>query len=272
MLTREDLLKEYQELAPYPAVLLRLSEIVLSGTYTIDDIVNVIKYDQGITVDVIRYSNSVESSSSRSIASLQDAIVRMGGSRILRYLLARWFYSSVSSALKADRQSKAFWQHGVISALASEVLSEEFPKLSHQDAFTTALLHDIGMIPLSMHAMKMSLDFDWSVFADDLDTELKLFGNSHAETGAMLLEYWGFPLDMVDAVRFHSLGEGGPSPLSDLVRMSSYFAAQTALDVEMREKTFQGFGVDIDKTTFQRIITKLESHSFLLFDELKAMD
>lgn len=222
MIGRQDLERELLEIAPFSASLMRLTDIILSGSYTIDDICNVIKLDQALTLDVIAYANSAESGSIKTIASVQEAIVRMGGSRIMRYLLAKWFRGSVAATIGSSADSLLFWKHGIHAAIASDVIADAVKELTHPAAFTTCLVHDVGWVPFAGWSMRFRHVFDWQLFrTEGQDKERKRFGYDHPEVGAMVLEKWRFPVDSINAVRFHSQLSGGPEILTDIIRLSN---------------------------------------------------
>lgn len=222
MITRQQLNRELEHIPPFAASLMRLTNIILSGEYSIDDVTRVIRLDQGLTLDVISYANSAESGPAKDITSVSEAIVRMGGARIMRYLLSKWFRGNVSRALGSGKESQLLWKHGVISAMASDVFGDIFPSLSHPAAFTTTLLHDIGRTPLVRWAKQNDILYEWN--ADDdrmVEYEKKSFGFSHCEIGAMILARWSFPEPIVEAVRNHAEDKGGPEPLTEIIRLAN---------------------------------------------------
>jgi len=271
MITRRELQQEYHRIPPFVPTLLRLADLILSGNYTIDEIIRVIRYDPGITVDVIRYANSAESAASRTIQSLQDAVVRLGGGRILRYLLGHWFHGSISASIGRDQRSLELWRHGIYAAVTADRIANVHEQFRHPAGFTVALLHDIGLIPLILYARRNNLDLSWNINEDDTEEESKLLGYSRAEVGAMLLEHWNFPKEMVDAVRFHVLGEGGPWPLTELVRIASYCAcAVTIVDPETLNAYLRRVSVSISCEELSSIIPLVSAEGNQIITEIES--
>lgn len=221
-MTQDQLAKQIEVIPPFASSLMRLSDLIMSGEYTLDDVVKVVKLDQGLTVDVIAYANSAESGPSAEITSVQHAIVRMGGARLLRYLLAKWFRGSVYSTLGSDSNSSSLWLHGVQSSILSDQLAFYLPTFKHPMAFTTCLLHDIGRIPLAVWATENHVVYDWS--KNDLATiemEKNIFGFDHGHVGAMVLERWKFAPAIVDAVRSHGEQYAPYNLLNDSIRIAN---------------------------------------------------
>lgn len=222
MITRQQLNRELDNIPPFASTLMKLTNVILSGEYTIDDVTRIIRLDQGLTIDVISYANSAESGPAKDITSVSEAIVRMGGARIMRYLLSKWFRGNVSRILGTGRESLNLWRHGVMAAMSADILCNENQNFRHPAAFTAALLHDIGRTPLVRWAMKNELLYEWN--ADDdrmVEFEAKTFGFSHCEIGAMILDKWHFPAIICDAVNHHADPDGGPEPLTDILRLAN---------------------------------------------------
>jgi HD-like signal output (HDOD) protein len=222
MISKQELDKELSQIPPFAASLMRLTDIILSGNYTIDDVCNVVKLDQALTIDVIGYSNSAESGSIKSISSVQEALVRMGGARIMRFLLAKWFRGSVAASMGSSADSSLFWKHGVNAAVATDVLAEEIPSLRHPAAFTASLVHDVGWVPFASWSQHHHQDFNWKLLRNEGNQkELARYGFTHMEVGALILEKWRFSKETVEAVRSHSEPGSGPHPLTDSIRFAN---------------------------------------------------
>lgn len=219
---RQQLLNEIEAIAPFSTSLLRLSDIIMGGEFAMDDVCRIIRMDQVLTLDVIGYANSVESGPLRQITSVQDAIVRMGGARIMRFLLAKWFRGSVASAVSSARESLDFWKHGVYCAVSADLLTSLDGASPDPIAYTTCILHDIGKLPLSRLARAHKLNYSWVSGSESIsDIEQSQLGWSHAEVGALILEQWHFPKQIVEAVKSHCNETQLLSSLAQVVRMAN---------------------------------------------------
>ena len=82
----------------------------------------------------------------------------------------------------------------------------EGDKKQADDAFTTAVVHDVGEIVLAL-----SMGEDYARIRDrakiqglpSYQVEAAVLGVSHAEIGAYLLGLWGLPFNVVEAVAYH---------------------------------------------------------------------
>jgi len=244
MMTRQQLLQELEVVPPFAVSLMRLTNMILSGDYTIEDVTKIVRLDQGLTIDVISYANSAESGPAKDITSVQEAIVRMGGVRIMRYLLSKWFRGNVAAALGSNTDSHSLWLEGVMAAVASDIIVDECPEFRHPAAFTTALLHDVGRVTLNRWAVHHGVSFDWNnCDAEGLEKETQVFGFNHAEVGAMILFKWNFPELIVEAVRFHGSLTGGPKVLADILRVAN----QVCSLIDKRETDVQMASTELAK-------------------------
>ena len=75
-----------------------------------------------------------------------------------------------------------------------------------QNAFTAALLHDIGKLVLAVcipeKFAKVQVECKKSGRAS-FEVEAEFLGVTHAEVGAYLLGLWGLPYPIVEAVAYH---------------------------------------------------------------------
>ena len=103
-----------------------------------------------MTVELLRLCNSAFYSRGREIASVDEAVVRLGNGPILQLVLAAY-----SRTLLAPAQTGwglppgALWRHSVGVALASRALGRGLSTEEAGAAFTAGLLHDVGKVALN---------------------------------------------------------------------------------------------------------------------------
>ncbi|MBU0754253.1 MAG: HDOD domain-containing protein, partial [Planctomycetes bacterium] len=67
---------EIDGLAPMPASVSRLTDLLTDESVNLTEIANVIKWDEALTANVLKKVNSVTSGVRIEIKSIQDAVVR----------------------------------------------------------------------------------------------------------------------------------------------------------------------------------------------------
>ncbi|HVR85256.1 MAG TPA: HDOD domain-containing protein, partial [Planctomycetota bacterium] len=92
------------------------------------------------------------------------------------------------------------WDHSLAVALATREVFLEKGLRPCEEAFTAAMLHDVGKVILGG-----MLETDPAPGAEMTyeEAELRAAGMDHAEAGAVFLEHWKLPPWLITAVRFH---------------------------------------------------------------------
>jgi putative nucleotidyltransferase with HDIG domain len=154
------------------------------------------------------------SASSRSIATVKDAVVRLGGARILERIIGGHVKNTMTAPIELyGYQENDLWRHSVAAAVAAEQLASITKSKFGGLSFTAALLHDIGKLILGRSAPQEDMEqiakliYDKEVLVTCEQAEKKVFGFSHADIGAEIAISWQLPHLISNAIRHHhSLG------------------------------------------------------------------
>jgi putative nucleotidyltransferase with HDIG domain len=193
-------------LPPAPTLLPELLELLQQPDVDAARIERLIKFDPTLTVSVLRLCNSAAFGSAKAVASLDEAILRLGFGQIFRLVVASCGAKSMSpTGSKHEAWQRQLWSHSVVSALGAQRIAQD-QELDENLAFTAGLLHDIGKI-----IMLDVLEEKYARLLGEIreegctltDAEHRLFGLQHAELGSRLLARWKFPLSLAAAVCFH---------------------------------------------------------------------
>lgn len=217
---------EIDELAPMPGSLARLAAIVGDENADVAAIAKVIELDPALAADVLRLVNSAWSASAQPITSVRNAVVRLGGGRILELTIGRWVASRMGAPCGGYGLSEQeLWRHAVAAALAAERLGAHAGRRIPGAAYTAALLHDIGKIVLNRHLgpealgrMKALLQRNGATY---LQCEREVLGTDHAEIGAAVGRHWELPEPLVHAIGNHHNPDGEGGPLLDAVHVAN---------------------------------------------------
>jgi diguanylate cyclase (GGDEF)-like protein/putative nucleotidyltransferase with HDIG domain len=150
-------------------------------------------------------------------------------------------FSLVDSTRKVDGgfDFEAFWRRCLIGATAARRIALMHRKCDPDEAFTGALLADIGMLATQV-VMKES--YVTLVAADDgshhdlCEREQDAFGFNHATVGAALADRWRLPTEIVRCVEMHHAGGGASGSLDELPRTVA-LATEVALVLESGGRT-----------------------------------
>ena len=203
----ETILESVTQLPPFPAVVQRALQLVDDPKSSAQDVVDVVQYDQSITVNVLKLCNSASVGLRRKVHSLRDALVLIGFNRLLEIILSQESTRLLHRPCKGyDLEGGELWRHSVACALLSDIISERLGREATPAHFTAALLHDVGKMILSsfvedyFEEIKRLTEGKTISF---VEAEKRVLGIDHAELGGRITEHWEFPKAIVSAVRFH---------------------------------------------------------------------
>lgn len=207
-----------------PRLLLLLEDVETNA----EAIADLIRVDPGLTADILRVCNSAAYGLQYPVDNIQQAIVRIGFKEVHRIIMS----VIASPALKHPESTYAgergdLWSHSLAAAFSSQAIcagSGIDPDLS----FTAALLHDIGKVVLARAvpaqtalAHKNSTERNEPLYL----SERAVLKTDHAAVGARLLDRWGFPKNMVAAVRHHH----DPAAAKEDIRLASCICLSNVL-------------------------------------------
>jgi putative nucleotidyltransferase with HDIG domain len=203
---RETILKAMES---FPSVSPAAGEVLslLNNPETnVSAIESAVKYDPGLTANILKMTNSAFFGFPGSIASITQAITRLGWKRMYQIVVA----SSVNAMMDRhvpgyDLDRGELWRHSVAASVASEILIRQRNLNASDETFTAALLHDIGKLLLGEFVSEdLSLiDVAAAKGISFVEAEREVLGTDHAEVGAWVLEHWSLPQNLVRAVRYH---------------------------------------------------------------------
>lgn len=144
-----------------------------------------------------------------TVTSVKEATQRIGLKNAYNSALASALFSMGKQTGKNRLNREQLWAHNgevtrVMRAIAAYMPAAIRP--SDADIALTGLLHDIGFIVYDALEPAASERFQLELGKDNSDLKtlsLEIFGITHEELGAEILESWGIPANVVEAVRYH---------------------------------------------------------------------
>ncbi len=171
------------------------------------EIARVIQSDPALTGRLLKRANSVASATRHPVASVPDALVRLGLRAVSQLALG---FSLLSNHRKGRCEAfdyATFWSSSLAAAVAAELLARERRLPRHEEFFACGLLSQIGRLGLACvhperysELLKSRPDGRLSTL---VEMEREEFGIDHNDLGAALLDDWGIPAALVAAVRTH---------------------------------------------------------------------
>ena len=202
-----NILKGIEYLPPFPSTVSRAFQMLENPKVTTDSIVDIIKFDQAISSNVLKLCNSSYFGLSRSITNLQEALIYIGLSRFREILVlsgTRQYFEKKISGYELYRGE--LWRCSLSSAVIADELCNLLAVEYKEEVFLAALLHDLGKLVLSEYITDSLSDIHEKVEKMGItfiEAEKEVLGCDHAELGARILEMWGFSDTIINAVRKH---------------------------------------------------------------------
>lgn len=211
----EKIIEEVDRLRPVSHINDKILEITSNPNSSLSQLVDVIKYDQGITANLLRICNSSYFGLKKKMISIKQAVAYLGIEKVASLIMMGNSADSFKKAQSGyDLNEGELWRYSVSSALIAQDLAEKRHLKNVYLIFTSALLKDIGKTILNTY-VKDSFEDIIKMVQDKgltfIEAEKEVIGIDHAELGAMASERWNFSPDMVEIIRNHHAPDKAPA-------------------------------------------------------------
>lgn len=183
--------------------LVKAAESETSGA---QDFARIVSADASTSLKVLQLANSAFFGSAQRITSVQHAVTRLGIELLKGLVLSANVFTTVDVSAAEGFSLEYFQRYSLqIARLAKQFLSPTHAPLA-DEAFTSAILHNIGTLVLAMREPARFSEVTARMAETserDIDVEREVFGASHAEVGAYLLSTWGIPISIVETAAYH---------------------------------------------------------------------
>jgi putative nucleotidyltransferase with HDIG domain len=206
---------------PLPTSASRLATVATGESPDLAQIVDIVRYDQALTAALLRSANSSWSAARTEIATVKDAVVRLGAGPVLALALGVNVRARMESAIPAyDLAEGELWDHSVAAMLAAETL---MPLVGHRlppETPTAALLHDVGKLVMTRFVDRPDLEainVARSRGLTRMHAEREVLAVEHAELGGKIARAWGLPASLVTGIAAHHAPGASPQSSDPIV-------------------------------------------------------
>jgi len=194
-----------QQLPSVPTVYFEMMAAMARDDVSPSKIARIIERDAAIAAKTLQLVNSACFCLSRRITSVDQAVAYLGMDLVRDLSLTVHMFAALEpTAMRAGFSFDAEQEHSLLTAkLVRRLLPS--PRQS-RNAFTAALLHDIGNLILAVcnpDDFKKVMTACATSGRSQYEIEAEMLGVTHAEVGAYLLGLWGLPHSIVEAVAYH---------------------------------------------------------------------
>lgn len=188
----KELSKQPIELPVFNAIAIDLLRLLAEPDINYFDVINTIKEDEALSVQVLKMSNSPSYMGRVKCETIENSAIRLGTQQIANLAIA----ASHSSLHSSDNPfindiMQNLWLHSHACALGCRSIAL---KTSHQSfadhAYMAGLLHDIGKLYLLKAVENIYKDK-----ISDIGNEIihDIFFEMHVEFGCKVMKYWNIP-------------------------------------------------------------------------------
>jgi putative nucleotidyltransferase with HDIG domain len=238
----------------------------------ISEIEEILRYDPGLTANILKLANSAYFGIPSKIGSLKQAVVVLGFKRLVQLVVASCVSAVMDKSVPGyDLPPGDLWRHSIAVSIAAEALVKDKKKKISQDVFTPALLHDIGKLVLGAY-VKEELEAIQSIAAKGVPfvvAENMILGTDHAEIGAQILTHWSFPKEVVHAVRWH---HDPDSPETVNLQMDIVYLANLLCQTSTIGDGAGGQSVELSPAVIERLGVQLDQFEEISVEIAKWVD
>lgn len=189
----ETLFQQQNALPSIPKVVQEVIDSFNNDDVSIDEIARKLSADQVLSAKLLRLANSSYYHASRTVASVDDAVLMLGFMTVRTLVVS----SGLTSGFKAmpGVDLKQFWRYSLHTAVVAKWLAKK-AKCNSDLAFTVGLMHAIGQLVMHAGMPEQMLQVDKIAGPLDVrrpDVEHTSFGYDFFDVGAELAKRWRFP-------------------------------------------------------------------------------
>jgi putative nucleotidyltransferase with HDIG domain len=201
-------LKQIDSLPSMPAVYFEIVKALQSPDASIQEVGRIISKDVALTSKILQLVNSAYFSLPRHISSPEHAAVLLGLNIIKSLVLVSHIFKKFDKMDMPNKFLEKLWAHNVMTGnLAKAIAKEESRDQKLIDnSYIAGLLHDCGKLILASSFKEKyreiiikSQEQGMPIYSVEED----ILGITHAEVGAYLMELWGLPTQIIEAIAFH---------------------------------------------------------------------
>jgi putative nucleotidyltransferase with HDIG domain len=199
-----------------PGVAMEVTKVAAQESTDARMIAEVLRKDQALAAHVLRVVASPVYSGRSQIVSLQQAVARLGVSKIREISLAIAFRVGVFKLKGFEAEVTGLFQHSVSAAMFAQEIAR-LTRRNVEDAFMCGLLHDVGRPVILQALVSILAEQKLSLPAASV---MAATSELHTEVGGALAESWGLPEAVEMSIRHHH-SETPPDAQLNSVRITA---------------------------------------------------
>lgn len=241
------------ELPSFPDVAVRVRKVLADENVSNEQIARVVGSEAGLAARVLTMANSVAlNPSGKPVMDLKAAINRIGHNNVrtaaVAFAIAQLRRASELKHIATELEQ--LWREAtLVAALCHAIASRS--RISADESMLAGLLHNVGKIYILARANRHD-----ALFKDPAALN-QIMRDWHANIGKAIVENWGFPGHIADAVAEQEIIDRQVEQpditdvLTVAVMMSGFMGHETDLELNMQGvKAFWRLGLDNAKCVY----------------------
>ena len=238
------------ELPSFPDVAVRMRKVLADEDVSNEQIARVVSSDAGLAARVFTLANSAAMNrGGRTVTDLKTAVNRIGHNNVrtaaVSFAIAQ--LRRASELRHIAKELESLWHEAtMVAALAYSIASRA--RINADESMLAGLLHNVGKIYILARANRHATLFS------DAPALAQVLRDWHANVGKAIVDNWGFPEDISEAVGEHENIDrtAGHPDVTDVltvaVMMSGFVGHEADLELNMQGvKAFWRLGLDNEK-------------------------
>jgi len=211
-LLHSDLVKravsKIEALPSLPSIYSEIMNELQSPDASIQKIGKLISKDVAMTAKILQLVNSAYFCLPRHISTPEQAVVILGLDTIKSLALVIHVFAKFELKNFPGHFLDQLWEHNISTGQMAKTIarSEIKDQVIIDNSFLAGMLHDAGKLILASSFPEQYREIA-TLLKESQNTahalECEVFGISHAEVGAYLMELWGLPIPVVEAIAYH---------------------------------------------------------------------
>jgi len=211
--TPEELISQIKTLPSSPQLMQRMMLLLDDPNSTVESLVEVIQLERSLAARVVHLSNSPIYNGG-ACGSIEEAVQRLGYATVHEAVMTIMAMETFSKSLRVyGCSTSVLWRQALATACAARDLARRTGDDVNQ-AYTLGLLHNVGMVAVDrwVQQRQPGVALECGDWPEEWQTsENRLIGYDHAEPSAIMMRTWGFPAQMIEAVKYQFRPQAAPN-------------------------------------------------------------
>ena len=174
---------------------------------TVTDLLDLIEVDPPLAFSLLKVANSAYYSGRHPVASIGDAVVRIGFETLKEIALSQKIFELFNDHAEYKGFSRiALWKHSIATAILGKMIYRMEFRERGDDIYAAGLLHEIGLISedqITPVLFREAISFAVEQGLNLADAEKSVLGFHHAILAYAIAKSWQLPEGLTDVIGYH---------------------------------------------------------------------